>query len=111
MKSDRQCPSCLSKSVISVKEARMIYPSLSRFGADALLEDADLMCTHCHVARMESGEWRRLESVSQVAYDKSRTGNKSKAEYKAKLTRGSLPESSDSGGTDSGRVESTGKSW
>ena len=108
---DRTCPACRSESLLSVKEARAVYGSLSRFGADALLDDADRLCEFCHVARLDSGEWERLESVSQVAYDKSRTGNKSKADYKDKLTRGSLPtggsDSSDSGG----RVEDTGRNW
>jgi Zn-finger nucleic acid-binding protein len=76
-----------------------------------LLEDAELFCSYCRAVKMDNGEWDRLMSVDQRAYNLSRSGSKSKQEYKERLTRGSLPESNDSDAGPSGRVEDTGKSW
>lgn len=110
--SNRTCPACESDSLLSVTEARMVYGSLSRFGADALAEDADRICEFCRAIRLSPGEWDRLMSVDQRAYNLSQGGNKSKAEYREKLTSGTLPtggSDTDSDG-DSG-VSDTGKAW
>jgi len=108
---DRTCPACKSESLLSVKDARAVYGSLSRFGADALLDDATLLCEWCRAVKMDSGEWDRLMSVEQRSYNLSRTGNKSKQEYREKLTRGTLPTSGSEDNSDGSKVEDTGKSW
>jgi hypothetical protein len=94
-----------------VKEARAVYGSLSRFGADALLDDADRVCEFCCVARLETGEWERLMSVDQRSYNLSQSGTKSKAEYRDKLTAGSLPTSGSDSSDDETNIKDTGKSW
>jgi len=105
----RTCPACQTDSLLSVQEARMVYGSLSRFGADALLEDADRICEFCRAIRLSPGDWDRIMSVDQRSYNLSQGGNKSKAEYRDKLTAGQLP-SNDGNDTEDG-ISATDKEW
>lgn len=82
----RECPVCEKERLTTPQDADRVY-NVSGWGATDMLEDATLVCPHCHSVRI-NGVWKRMESVDSRAYELSQTGSKSQSEYKEILTRG-----------------------
>jgi len=87
MIADRTCPRCGKDRLCSGREARQVFQT-GGWGATALLEDAELVCSFCHAVKV-NGEWDELQSVESRAWNLSQaSSSKNKAEYEAILTAG-----------------------
>lgn len=86
------CPVCgNSNHLATPEEAHAAYNTSSWRGNTGMLEvsSADLLCAWCKSIRI-SGEWTRFQTVDSRAQELSRSGNKTKSEYKDSLTAGKL---------------------
>lgn len=85
---ERECPVCLKERVCGVLEARLIFGSLSSWGATSMLDDATAVCSFCHSVKID-GQWKRMQTVSSRAYELSQaSSSKSSSDYREILTRG-----------------------
>lgn len=94
-----ECPVCLHDRLLSPEAAESVYLT-SGWGATAMLDEADLVCSWCHSVRID-GEWRRMQALGDRARAISEAGNKSYQEAKDSLSGGITPgknSSANSGG-------------
>lgn len=85
-----ECPVCTnSDHLCSPEGAKAVYDTRSWQGKTGLLNvsSADVVCAWCKAIRID-GEWTRIQSVESRADQLSRSGNKSKQEYRDSLTAG-----------------------
>jgi hypothetical protein len=95
---------------MSVREAEKVYRIDDTWGATGLLEDADLVCEWCKVVRID-GEWKRMVSVEQRAYQLGQVGSKTRSEYEELLTRGIEPGATHRDDTSEPEAEVDGVEW
>lgn len=74
------CPGCGKGRLHDPWTVKQVFPHWDEWGATAMLERAELVCSFCKAVKI-NGEWTRMMSVSQRAYNLSRSGTKSKREY------------------------------
>lgn len=75
-----ECPACGKNAVCSPSEARAVYQTRT-WGNDALLSEADRVCSFCRAVRID-GQWcDRLQSASERAWQLTQAASKSHDEY------------------------------
>lgn len=86
------CPACgNSNHLCSPREAKAVYDTRSWRGNTGMLEvsSAEVVCAWCKAIRI-SGDWTRFQTVDSRAQELSQGGNKSRSEYRDRLTAGEL---------------------
>jgi NMD protein affecting ribosome stability and mRNA decay len=85
-----ECPVCGNDSHICPPESALrVYDTGTWRGKTGLLKvpSAETVCAWCKAIKID-GDWTRIQSVDSRADELSRTGNKSKQEYRETLTAG-----------------------
>lgn len=87
----RVCPACGKNRLCHPQEVKTVFRWKSWSGEIELLDhdDAQIVCSYCRAIAV-GDDWMRLTSKNQRAYELSKSGSKTKDEYREIL--GSLPQ-------------------